>query len=766
MTANTRPLAVLVLLLSGAMGACKGEPKVSDKGGTTDGGDDGGEDTDWTFAVDGPASAEAGELVTYTVTLTDGDGADRVADATLALALTLPDDNGDDVSGASFTPTLAGDHTVVVQATVDGEVFTESLDLVVAAGPATVIDLVLDATSAEVGGVVGSTTTVTDDWGNPTSGDVVLSADPSEAVTIVGDDLSFGADGLYTITATLDGGTATDTEGPVTVDSNGPFIRIDSPAQGAWLGDVRTVMVVGSVTDTVSAIDTATVNGRDLTLADDGSFTIEILLTEGLSTLTAEAADTDGNTSDALVGVAVGETLSMDDALSDSIRVRMNQDALDVLGDTLAEEVDPAVIEAALLASNPLINTSIGCVDVRVRATALTFGAVDVALDPEPNELGLEIEVADLDFDFVTRIDLCGVSTTNPVGEITATVATITTTATIDVPSAGTADVSLSGTDVVFTDFNADLGGVATLLRSVGLTWSDVGLNLRELTGDALADAVEDALPPALEEALESIVISETFEVLDAEATLDSVLEDVELDADGMTIVLESEISNSGSHPDIPTSPGSWIQGGAAPDYAASPGLMYSVSLDALNRLLHTAWDGGGFNGTFTEDDLGVSEAAIALVFPGATTLDIEMFPQLPPLMSPGAGTDPFDLALGALWLEARGDVDGVDTLLAEGVMVVNAPVTLALTTAGDVEVTIGEGTTTFDFVPEDAGAVKASEDLEDIIGALAGSLSGEMFPELSLPAPEISGFTVTTSDVYEDGADGTWLTVEGELAP
>lgn len=765
MNTTTRPIAVLVLLLAGALGACKEQPPVSKKGDTTDAGDDGGEDGDWTFEAVGPDSADAGQSVTYTVTLTDGDGADRLGDAALALQLTRPDGSEEAVTGASFAPTLAGDHTIVVQATADGELFTESLGLVVAAGPATQIDLVLDAESVEVGGVLGTTTSITDDWGNRAAGDAQLSADPTEGVSIDGADVAFGADGLYSITATLDGGTATDTEGPVTVDSNGPFIRIDSPARGAWLGDVGAVTVVGSVTDTVSAITSAELNGEALTLGDDGSFTLDLPVSAGLATLTLVAADADGNESDAVVSVSVGETLSMDDALSDSIRVRMNQDALDVLGGILADEVDPAVIEATLLASNPLIDTSVGCVDVRVRATALTFGAVEVALDPAPSELGLEIAVADLDFDFVTRVDLCGFGTTNPVGEITASVATITTTATIDVPSTGTADVSLSDTAVVFTDFNADLGGVATLLRSVGLTWSDVGLNLRELTADALSDAVEDALPPALEEALESIAISETFEVLDAEASLDSTLEDIELDADGMTIVLESEISNSGRHADIPASPGSWIQGGAAPDYAASPGLMYSVSLDALNRLLHTAWDGGGFNGTFTQDDLGVSEVAIALVFPGATTLDIEMFPALPPLMSPGVGTDPFDLALGALWLEVRGDVDGVDTLLAEGVMAVNAPVTLSLASGGDVEMTIGEGATTFDFVPEDAGAVKAAEDLEDIIGALSGSLSGEMFPELSLPAPEISGFTVTTSDVYEDGAAGTWLTVEGELA-
>ncbi len=762
--------AIAALFATLAVG-CDGKDEDSagksgtDDTGQADPGDTGPADTtgDWSFEAEGPADAQAGDEVTYAVTVLDSTGADRSADAALSLVVSDPDGGTGNYEGASFTPTLAGDHAVTLGAEVEDLSFSQDFELSVAAGPAALVDLVLGATSAEVGETVGSEVRITDAWGNETKAETALSADPAEGATISGFEITFLADGSYEVTATLAEGSASDTEGPITVDSNGPFIALTSPERAAWLGEVSTVTVSGTITDAVSEPVAAQLDGDALTLEADGGFSVDVDVEDGLAVFSITAEDADGNSSDALLGVVVGETLAEDEALANSMRLRLNADALDVLGSAMSDELDEEQIEDELLASNPIAEEALSCFEVTVRATALSFGEVDVGLEPEEGALGIEIDVADLDIDLGMSIDLCGFGTVSDTGEITADLTTVTTEATITVPSVGDVEVSLADTEVSFTGLDPDMGDIDDLLNSYGYDWQDLGVDLDELMADAMTDAVEDALPAALEEALESVVISETFELSATEASLDAAIEDIEIDADGMTLVLESDIAGSSSHADIPESPGSWIQGGAAPEYADTPGLMHSLSLDSLNRLLHVVWDGGGLNESFDQDDLGLSSKTIGALFPGVTSLDVLLYPQLPPLVSPGTDVDPFDLDLGEFRMEAWGEAHESYELLAEGAMYLQAGVSVSLAD-DEISIAVEDGDISLDFFPEDASDVADSENLEAIISAFGGSLTSDMFPDIALPAPEISGFTVTTSDVYEDGADGTWLTVEGEL--
>ena len=77
-------------------------------------------------------------------------------------------------------------------------------------------------------------------------------------------------------------------------DTTPPTITINSPEDGAETSD-DFVSVSGIITDDLSGIDSATINGNSLTLNSDGSFSTTVSLTEGDNTITITATDKAGN---------------------------------------------------------------------------------------------------------------------------------------------------------------------------------------------------------------------------------------------------------------------------------------------------------------------------------------------------------------------------------------------------------------------------------------------------------------------------------------
>ena len=77
-------------------------------------------------------------------------------------------------------------------------------------------------------------------------------------------------------------------------DTTPPTITINSPEDGAETSD-DFVNVSGTITDDLSGIDSATINGNSLTLNSDGSFSTTVSLTEGDNTITITATDKAGN---------------------------------------------------------------------------------------------------------------------------------------------------------------------------------------------------------------------------------------------------------------------------------------------------------------------------------------------------------------------------------------------------------------------------------------------------------------------------------------
>lgn len=92
----------------------------------------------------------------------------------------------------------------------------------------------------------------------------------------------------------------------VTRDITAPVLEVTSPVEG-FITNKEVVDVVGKVVETY--IDKVTVNGNQVQVNEDGSFSTRIIVNEGTNTITIVAADKAGNSTTVTRTVKVGLTL-------------------------------------------------------------------------------------------------------------------------------------------------------------------------------------------------------------------------------------------------------------------------------------------------------------------------------------------------------------------------------------------------------------------------------------------------------------------------
>lgn len=601
--------------------------------------------------------------------------------------------------------------------------------------------------------------------GVPVDADIRYEVSPNGA-TLATDNssVSAAADGVYTVTATS--GTLQDAE-TFTVDSNGPLLSLTS-ARATWVG-VGAGEATFTAVDNVHAVGLVTADSVPAT-ADSGgyvgSYTAE---DEGVNLIGIESMDTDTwpepNGSDLVYAVIAGTTSPLENALERSIEVRANQGMLDAMAATIQSTFDASAIESALLASNPLVDTSISCLGVSVEATALAWDSIEPQLIPSSAGLQLQLDVVNFSLDLDTYLDACGGGTLTYAGTISASNIHVVSDLTFAVPTPGDVEVSMSEPDITFTDLEIDLGGADDLLAAFGMSIDDLGLDIEALLADELSGALTDAVPGAIEAALEQVSISQTFDAVGASITLEALISNIVTDSGGLTLQLDTTMANSGSYAGIPENPGSLLLTGDAPDYTSvTDDLGLSMELDDFNRLLHLAWDAGAFHQSITGIDDTLTVSALGVFFPGLESVDITLTPLLPPVLTPGGETSALELTIGEMQLDLSGTVSGTYQHLTTGYAVIVANVDLSLAD-GAISLVAAEPEVLADIPSTDPNGVAADEQLEAVISFAAGSLVGDLLPSITFAIPDLPGLGFTPGGVQTLGSNDTWVTVTGSLA-
>jgi hypothetical protein len=705
---------------------------------------------DLVLAADTVAS---GEPVAYEVHATDawGNPVDGSGAAIIASSTNVT------VGAGTVSATETG--TYDVTAILDGQSDVESFT--VTAGPGAVIDLVLTPKALEVGDTASAEVTITDASGNDASDPYTLDV-TGVAATVAGNVITFQGEGWFTVTATIDGTSLSDSVGPILIDSTGPDIDLVEPPRAewafAWLGDDGTAS--GTITDAWSDVVSAERNGEPLALEPDGSFSVDDddAYDWGMTVTETTATDSDGNVSTDRRSTLLGYFLDADDSAWSGIRVRLDDGpgGLDVLEDLGAGLVPAGALGDAIV--NPVFEDSTLLYSVSLDVTNPTFSSSSLDLDctTEGIETTFTIFDAALDYDATGTVVAVPYSTD---GTITMDSIEVTLLA-VPTVSGGAIQTEVSDLDVSIRGFDFPMANwLEDVLDFFGV---DIDEIVQGYVEDGLRESLEDEFPSLLDDALAGFEMAETLPVLGVDFAFEAVPNSVLLDDDGLTILLETTFDGGPLTTPHPTSGSLLGSSWDDPEWPAT-GAAFGLGADFVNQILHGVW---GHELLYVEAPLaefGIDPAALAVILPGVKDPIFVLDPILPPVVAPipvtgGAGQFTFQMGDARLSIY-DGTVDDAHLAL-DAYLAVQAD--LSIEVGSDLTLIPTFGATTFwvDVVAPRLG----EEANEGLLGAMAPLFLPSLTEFLgAIPLPSLAGFaledvSVTTSE------DGGYAVLGGEL--
>jgi len=779
-----------------------------------------------------PPLVEAGSPVTIVAEATDGWGNPvLIPDGAVAFTVDPPAS----LSGNQVVATTVGSYKVHGELTGTTGADLDTF-LVVPADPAS-LDISLSAYDVERDQGVVVTSDVRDAYGNEVDIAVELSTDPVPGSLAWGDFVRFPQEGIYWVHADLSQYGLHAEDGPVVVDSTGPSIRVTSPQRGDEIESALypTVQVTGTVADPWTGVVSLVINGESLSLAAGGGFSYPMNPVPGLNVIEIVAEDGDGNVSDLYQTFLWGDFLPMGQASEDALLARLNEGAMDVVSDYVSDEFLADELGSSLttnLYTSPTwcLNFWIAevCGYITVDVNGVDWSEIDFVLDPMgptgsfPRGY-LDFQATVWDFEIIITpagnfygSALFGAVTWGPDvlgfdGVVGTERLQLDTEVGLEVipdpddPTRNIIEPTLENTVIDVDDLYIDLSDLGLLGEIVGTitTWI---LQLFEPLFDLLlGPLVEDQLPDLLADVLSEIRIETDIDLLGATIGLEAQPQEIEIDDDGMTIVLESSASTTPGPTAASTLGAVQRTDSVWPSYALTPDFDLSMADNFLNQLMHAVWQAGVMDFSMNASDLGIELSSLGEVLP-LTTLEFETEPLLPPTMVAGSsgGTE---LHIGDMLVNVYGDPgrvyegsdplfegdepgdcsDGLDDdldglfdcddpdcggadncgLMMQLAVTVIVSSELEIDSNDEIQFALGEPEVIMDFVHSDPWDLDG-EGVEDLMNAIVDLIVPTLVSTLDgvggIPIPELADFVLDSPSIAREAAPAYYITASGNL--
>lgn len=668
------------------------------------------------------------------------------------------------VGSETLTSTTPG----IYSASVALDDATDLETFVVTAGEPATIDLRLSTTQLEVSETSAATVTIADAWGNPLDVPWTLSVDGPGTVDISYTNLTFRDEGWYTVTATIDGTSLSDSIGPFLIDSTGPVITLDNP-HGDWIeGDSSTI--TGNITDTWSDIDTASVNGKAVTLDSSGNFSMSVDWDFGLNVLEVSATDTDGNTSNDTRALLAGEFSTYGAYEDDGILARLHQGSgglgtLEVMGEGLvsATDIDDLIPSPAYSAKDET-STWLGTFtwySVYLYVRNPSIGDVDLTLDPRSTGyLRASFKVEDISMDWSASGELLEVDYSYT-GDITSDDITVTMDLYPYVYG-GQIYAYIVSTNVSTNNFDFDLAGADSLEEVLDFFGIDVDGLIADYVEDALEDVIADEVPDLIEDLLQDLELSTDLDIEDRTYAFDATPASIDVDSTGLTLALDTAFTVDSWKSTHYAGYGPLNADYSSPSWTGNPGMILALDLDFLNQALFSMWGGGLVDLSLSSSELGFDTTSLEALFPTLTDLTVTTEAMLPPVIVPSGGD--LQLQLGDMRIRMYNGSSSTGDLLVDVYVSTFVDLTLDATSSGTLALELGTPEVYFDVVYPDAntaGALATEELLAELIPLLLPVVTDALG---EIPIPEISGFTLDNIGVDLGGSGNGYVEVGGDL--
>jgi len=570
----------------------------------------------------------------------------------------------------------------------------------------------------------------------------------------------------YILTVKVQADPAMSGEVMIKVDGTGPLLSIDYPERGATIGDKPSVTVTGTVGDK-SGLVSFTIDGEDVDVEEDNSFSHIVIRGHAVNPLVAEAEDPDGQATRTVQAFAFSDKYYAADGpaaetfVPSGIELFLSENFVDDGNHDPSAPDDLATVMELLLANldfgalipNPVFNAN----NYQVFVKNVSMSPPTVQMDLVEGGMTVNVSFSDFsaDVDAVGSCNVLGVDICPDVGG---------TLIIEDVSFYATLAVGLDGNNqpaADITEFHLGLEGVKLDLSGLGSLLEPV-LNalisiFEQQVEAALASQVEQMLPGVVEELFSQFELDETIPIAPiAEGSdgtsinLETRYSRLELSPAGISISLDARASSLKKvlHKPLGSIGRGGCAGADAPEYEmdTSHEVTVGVADDLLNQLLFSVWWSGALNFKLTEDNLESLSDTLESYGIEEPQLSLDFF--LAPILSDCNGDKALRLGVGDLYVEANFKMLGVP--LSVGLFVTargEASIQLAQGDGGpSIDLTVA-GISAFDYdvVSVTEGfpdLVPIMEELlaQDVLEAGLDNIAGKSFSGLKLPEIDLSG--------------------------
>jgi hypothetical protein len=527
-----------------------------------------------------------------------------------------------------------------------------------------------------------------------------------------------------------------DPNGPA-IDPNAPRIHITTPALGTIAGDVKTVMVTGTVTDD-SGIDSVMVN--DVTASvSGGTFTAEVPVHAGTNLLHAIALDKQGNKGKESRAVVAGPQATLARQIPNAITATISAQTIDAVARGAANYIQNGDLTAAVAPMNPVVNVGApsgpDCLYGQAHIKSMDVGTADIVMAPQNGGIFMSAELKNVKVGMHLQ---WAVACADGSRDITIAASKISVQGMLKVGVAGrNFDISLQNQNVDITGFDLDLGGVPGTIVDM--------IHLDSAMGPILGFATERFVVPMLNKTLAGLNEVKTVELFGKQVDVDVKPQSVEFTREGGTVLLNTTMrakQDSGTFVYVSNT---------TPIMDMSHGFQLAVADDAANQLMTSLWSAKGLDAT-----LDLKTGMYGTV--GQLYDSVEVSAKVPPYVD----------ASGEKLMMTVGDMIASFKLgsAVETAVAINAEVALEVINDADgaLRFDVGDPTVYVDILDDgvEGANVLSNSEFEEIISfALSRIVAVGSGSVGAVPLPSFGGVAVTSLSIEEQFG---YLVVAGEV--
>ena len=444
---------------------------------------------------------------------------------------------------------------------------------------------------------------------------------------------------------------------PAIKESDPPVLVVEKPLRGTVLPETDTTIVEGFASDMGSGLDKVLVNGIEAELDEDGKFTAEIPLADGVTLVQTTAIDEDENEETDTRAVLQGMFVPPNTVVNDAGAARVNDQTLGAIGLIGAEVLTETDMGAAVQPFNPVLDKGFNCLEVQLSVEDVQKSLVMIDLVPTYGGIAIAADVYDLDVPMHATFEaLC-----------------IDGSASIDLSASrfhmeGTLALSIDGNDELavaidpysayFEDFNLDVGIIPG--NVIEMIYEEIDDKVAEL----LIGQIASKVPPIVEAQFDGFGFERSVTLYGMDIDFGVRPSSIDFTPQGGTITIDTRIEVK-NDPVVAGGPGFLWTPEALPTMPSSEapgdGFRLAMADDVVNQALSAFWVAGIFEHSIATD----TETSEGL---GALIDRVDVYMPFPPTVSAkatgnAASVTAGDIRIDVLYIDSAGNEEIITAL-------------------------------------------------------------------------------------------------------